>query len=88
MTPTTITTTIALPRAFTGERSRLLSMDSIRNHALDRLYERREAVQNVIRALEDYQESRKARLARSAAALRAGLHTMQPGLLGAHPDIL
>src|ERR1017187_4516186 len=37
---------------------------------------------------EDYQKSRKARLARSAAALRAGLHTMQPGLLGAHPDIL
>jgi hypothetical protein len=73
MTPTTI----ALPRAFTGERSRL-----------DRLYERREAVQNVIRALEDYQKSRKARLARSAAALLAGLHTMQPGLLGAHPDIL
>ena len=88
MTPTTITTTIALPRAFTGERSRLLSMNLIRNHALDRLYERREAVQNVIRALEDYQKSRKARLARRAAALRAGLHTMQPGLLGAHPDIL
>ena len=84
MTPTTI----VLPRAFTGERSRLLSMDLIRNQALDRLYERREAVQNLIRALEDYQASRKARLARSAAALRAGLHTMQPGLLGPHPDIL
>jgi hypothetical protein len=46
-------------------------MDLIRNQALDRLYERREAVQNVIRALEDYQKSRKARLARSAEALRA-----------------
>ncbi|MGA3018736.1 MAG: hypothetical protein ABSF62_16570 [Bryobacteraceae bacterium] len=84
MTPTAM----LLPRAFTGERSRLLSMDLIRSHALDRLYERREAVQNLIRALEDYQKSRKTRLARSAEALRAGLRTMQPGLLGPHPDIL
>ena len=84
MTPTTR----VLPCAFTEERSGLLSMDLIRNHALDRLYERREAVQNLIRALEDYQESRKARLARSAEALRAGLGTMQPSLLGTHPDIL
>jgi len=48
-------------------------MDSIRNQALHRLYERREAVQNLIRALEGYQRYRKARLARSAEALRAGL---------------
>ena len=67
MTPTNI----VQPRAFTEERSRLMSMDLIRNHALDRLYERREAVQNVIRALEGYQKSREARAARSTAALRA-----------------
>jgi len=84
MTPTPI----VQPRAFTGERSRLLSVDLIRDHALDRLYERREAVQNLIHALEDYQKSRKARLPRSAEALRARLRTMQPGLLGPHPDIL
>ena len=72
MTPTTM----ALPRAFTDERSRPLSMGLIRNQALDRLYERRQAVQNLIRALEDYQNSRKARLARSAEALRVGLGTM------------
>ena len=81
-------TTIPLPLASTEERSRLLSMDLIRSRALDRLYQRRDAVQNLIRALEDYQGSRKARLARSAEALRAGLGTMQPSLLGTHPDIL
>ncbi len=84
MTPTTTVPA----RVFTGERTRPLSMDQIRDHALDRLYERREAVQNLIRALEDYQESRKSRLARNAEALRAGLRTMQPDLLGPHPDIL
>ncbi len=62
MTPTTM----VLPRAFTDERSRHLSMDLTRNHALHRLRERRDAVQNLIRALEDYQRSRKARPARSA----------------------
>ena len=55
--------TITLPHASTEERSRLLSMDLIRNRALDRLYERREAVQNLISALEDYQRSREARMA-------------------------
>jgi hypothetical protein len=38
-------------------------MDLIRTRALDRLYQRREAVQNLISALEDYQESREARMA-------------------------
>jgi hypothetical protein len=55
--------TITLPNTSTEERSRLLSTDFIRTRALDRLYERREAVQNLIRALEDYQRSRQARLA-------------------------
>jgi hypothetical protein len=55
---------LTLPLASTEERSRLLSMDLIRSRALDRLYQRRDAVQNLIRALEDYQESREARMAR------------------------
>jgi hypothetical protein len=57
------TKAIALPLASTEERSRLLSMDLIRNRALDRLYQRRDAVEHLIRALEDYRESREARLA-------------------------
>jgi hypothetical protein len=56
-------TTVPLPLASTEERSRLLSMDLIRSRALDRLYQRREAVQNLIRALEDYQKSRETRMA-------------------------
>lgn len=56
-------TTIALPRTISTERTRILATDSIRQRALDRLYERREAVQNLISALEAYQESRQARLA-------------------------
>ena len=55
--------TIVLPHASTEERSRLLSMDLIRSRALDRLYQRREAVQNLIHALEDYQKSREATMA-------------------------
>jgi hypothetical protein len=49
-------------------------MDLIRNQTLDRLRQRRKSVQQVIWALEDYQESRNKRKARSAEALRAGLH--------------
>ena len=56
---------ISLPLASTAERSRLLSMDFIRSRALDRLYQRREAVQNLIRALEDYQESREEQIGRA-----------------------
>jgi len=67
MTPTTITTA----RAFTEKRSRLLAVNLIRNKALERLYQRRDAVQSLIRALEDYKKFRKARDAQSAKALRA-----------------
>jgi hypothetical protein len=59
MSPATLT----LPHASTEERSRLLSMDLIRSRALDRLYRRRVAVENLINALEDYQKSREERLA-------------------------
>jgi hypothetical protein len=58
-----VPTIITLPHASTEERSRLLSVDLIRTRALERLYERREAVQNLIRALEDYQQSRAQRMA-------------------------
>ena len=71
MTPTTI----AHPRAFTEEGSRLMPIDLIHNRALDRLYERREAVQNLIRALEDYQQFRQTRMARSVETPRAGVQT-------------
>jgi len=57
-------TTITLPRVSTEERSRRLSIDLIRGRALDRLYERRDAVANLIHALEAYQRCREARLAR------------------------
>ena len=55
--------TTVLPDTSTEERSRLLSMDLIRSRALERLYQRRDGVQNVIRALEGYQKSREARMA-------------------------
>ena len=56
--------TLTLPLASTEERSRLLSMHLVRSRALERLYRRREAVRNLISALEDYQQSREARMAR------------------------
>ena len=55
-------TTIILPSS-TSERNRLLASDSIRRRALERLYERRQAVQDLISALEAYQLSRQKRLA-------------------------
>lgn len=42
------------------ERSRLLSANFIRHRALERLYERRAAVENLIRSLEDYQHCSEA----------------------------
>jgi hypothetical protein len=51
---------ITLSLAASEERSRLLSMDLVRSRALDRLYHRREAMQNLISALEDYQKSLEA----------------------------
>ena len=64
-------TMIALPSSST-ERNRILAVELIRRRALERLYERREAVHNLICALEAYQQSRQARLAQcvSFAATR------------------
>jgi hypothetical protein len=50
---------IALPSASSAERSRLLSADLIRRRALERLYERKAAVEDLIRSLEDYQRSKE-----------------------------
>ena len=59
----TMATTITLPPTSSTERTRLLAVESIRRRALERLYERKEAVLNLIQALEAYQESREERLA-------------------------
>jgi len=50
-----MTNTITLPHPSSPERSRLLSVDLIRRRALERLYRRRVAVEELIRSLEDYQ---------------------------------
>jgi len=39
-------------------RCQRLSMDALRHRALDRLYQRRSAVENLIAALEQYQRAR------------------------------
>jgi hypothetical protein len=44
-----------------SERSRLLSVDAIRQRALERLYERKAAVDQLIETLEDYQRSQNGR---------------------------
>jgi hypothetical protein len=56
-------TTVALPAPASAERYRRLSADALRRRALDRLYERRSALQNLILALENYQRSREVRRA-------------------------
>lgn len=54
---------ILLPAADDSERSRLLAVDMIRRRALERLYQRRNAVENLIQSLEDYQRVHEARAA-------------------------
>jgi hypothetical protein len=44
-----------------AERSRLLFTDSIRRRALERLYQRRNAVCDLIDCLEDYQKIKEVR---------------------------
>ena len=55
--------TLALPAPSSAERSRLLSTDHIRRRALERLYERRAAVDDLIRSLEEYQRAKGRRRA-------------------------
>jgi hypothetical protein len=60
-----IMATISLPTSNSSERSRILAVDLMRRRALDRLYERRAAVETLIQSLEDYQKIRDARLTQS-----------------------
>lgn len=46
---------LMLPSPASAERSRLMPVEVLRRQALDRLYERRETVDNLIRSLENYQ---------------------------------
>lgn len=48
---------VLLPDADSSERSRLLSVNYLRQRALDRLYARRDAVDDLIRSLENYREA-------------------------------
>jgi hypothetical protein len=50
-----MTNAIVLPPPSSPERSRLLSVDLIRRRALERLYRRRFAVEELIRSVEEYQ---------------------------------
>ena len=56
-------TPIALPFPSSAERYRMVSIDLIRRRALDRLYERRAAVDDLIRSLENYQRAQEPRAA-------------------------
>ena len=52
---------IELPRTTSAERSRLLSVDDVRTRALERLYQRREVISDLIESLEDYQRIKRIR---------------------------
>lgn len=49
---------LALPSPTSAERSRAVSVNMLRRQALERLYRRREAVENLIRSLEIYTEAK------------------------------
>jgi hypothetical protein len=51
---------ITIPAPSSAERIRLLSADLIRKRALERLYERRDVVEDLIRSLEGYEQCHKA----------------------------
>jgi hypothetical protein len=46
-----------LPQGFTEERNRVLLYDLSRRRALDRLYERRAVIDDLIRSLEKYERT-------------------------------
>ena len=52
-----------LPATSSAERSRLLNVNALRRRALERLYERRAAVDDLIQSLERYQDSTEGRRA-------------------------
>jgi hypothetical protein len=49
---------LALPSPTSAERSRTESVNMLRRQALERLYQRRKTVDNLIRSLEDYTEAK------------------------------
>ena len=49
-----MTSPIALPSLASSERDRITSVHALRKTTLNRLYERRAAVDDLIRSLEDY----------------------------------
>ena len=51
-------TPLTLPSPASAERSRLMPVEILRRQALERLYERRDTVDNLIRSLEDYQRTK------------------------------
>ncbi len=52
---------LTLPSPTSATRSRLVSVNDSRQEALNRLYERREVVDNLIRSLEDYERAKAVR---------------------------
>jgi hypothetical protein len=62
---------IALPSPSSSERTRILAAHAMRTQALDRLYERRDAVDNLIQSLEDYLRCKQARSAECVDFLSA-----------------
>lgn len=52
-----MTSPIALPALASSERDRLNTVHALRNTTLERLYERRAAVDDLIRSLEGYMRS-------------------------------
>jgi hypothetical protein len=54
---------IALVTSSSADRVRASSADAIRRRALERLYERRDAVEDLIQSLEGYEQCHKARRA-------------------------
>jgi hypothetical protein len=53
--------TLTLPIPTSAERSRILAVDAMRRRALERLYERRATLENLIDSLEDYQRLQNTR---------------------------
>jgi hypothetical protein len=49
-----MTSPILLPTLSSAERAQVAAVHAVRTRALERLYERRAAVDNLIRSLEDY----------------------------------
>jgi len=52
---------LMLPSPASAERSRAVSVNMLRRQALERLYRRREVVENLIRSLEDYRQAATAK---------------------------